>query len=128
MKEKLMSLESIGNPRYIALETVRKNGEGVITPVWCAAENGKLYIFTDGDTGKVKRIRNNPRVKICVSSFNGTPKGAWIEATAKIQDSQDDILRAHRLLMAKYWLQYRLINLFSPTLGPKSKVVIIEIA
>ena len=123
----VLNIQSIGNPRYIALETVRKNGEAVITPVWCAAENGRLYAFTDGSTGKVKRIRNNPNVKICVCTYSGTPKSEWVEATAKIQDSREDILHAHRLLMAKYWLQYRLINIVSPTLGPKSKVVIIEI-
>ncbi len=124
----MTSISTIGNPRYIAIETFRKNGEGVITPVWCAAEGSKLYVFTDGDTGKVKRIRNNPRVKVCVSSYNGKPKGEWVEATAKIQDSKDDVLHAHRLLMAKYWLQYRLLNWLSPTMGAKSDVVIIEIA
>lgn len=59
-----MQFGEIGNPTYIALETFRKSGEGVVTPVWVTAEGDKLYVWTVGDSGKVKRIRNNGRVRI----------------------------------------------------------------
>ena len=52
--------------KYLSLETVRKNGTAVRTPVWFAGEPpagtpATLYFYTIADTGKMKRIRNNPR-------------------------------------------------------------------
>ena len=66
-----MQLAEIGNPTYIVLETFRKSGEGVKTPVWVAAENGRLYVWTVDNSGKVKRIRNNGRVRLAVSDSRG---------------------------------------------------------
>ncbi len=43
---------------YLNLETFRKNGSGVKTPVWFVEDCGVLYLRTDAASGKVKRIRN----------------------------------------------------------------------
>ena len=71
-----MQLAEIGNPTYIVLETFRKSGEGVKTPVWVAAEDGKLYVWTVDNSGKVKRIRNNGRVRLAVSDSHAAPPRA----------------------------------------------------
>ena len=42
-----MNLTALSKTTYIALETFRKNGEGVITPVWVAGENDKLYVLDE---------------------------------------------------------------------------------
>ena len=47
--------------RYVCLATVRRNGVEVKTPVWFAAVGEKLYVFTAGEAGKVKRLRHSPR-------------------------------------------------------------------
>ena len=44
---------------YLNLETYRKSGVAVRTPVWFAEQGGILYLYTLADSGKVKRIRNN---------------------------------------------------------------------
>lgn len=62
-----MQFGEIGNPTYIALETFRKSGEGVVTPVWVTTEGDKPYVWTVDDSGKVKRIRNNGCVRVAVS-------------------------------------------------------------
>ena len=49
--------------KYLNLTSFRKNGSGIPTPLWFAEENGKLYIMTRSDSGKYKRIRNNPEVR-----------------------------------------------------------------
>src|SRR6266436_4687139 len=54
----------IHGQRYISLATFRKNGAAVYTPIWFAEDNNKLYFMTSSKTGKYKRIRNNPQVKI----------------------------------------------------------------
>jgi hypothetical protein len=34
----------------------------VKTPVWFVLHDGALYVYTEADSWKVKRVRNNPRV------------------------------------------------------------------
>jgi PPOX class probable F420-dependent enzyme len=40
------------------LAMFRKSGEPVVTPVWYAVLDGKLYVRTGAGSGKVKRVRN----------------------------------------------------------------------
>jgi len=93
--------------RYIALETFRRNGEGVRTTVWFVEEGGRLYIWTIATSGKAKRIRNNPRVRICSSSASGRLKGNWVEAKARFVEPETyapitDLLR--RKYEVQFWL------------------------
>ena len=60
----MTDLKQFKDQEFLSLETFRKNGIGVKTPVWFAQEGDILYIWTVGDSGKIKRIRNNPRVNI----------------------------------------------------------------
>jgi uncharacterized protein len=78
--------------KYLNLETFKKDGQGVKTPVWFAADpsvaldssHAKLYVYTVGVSGKVKRIQNNPRVKIAPCDMRGDLKGEWVSARAEI--------------------------------------------
>jgi PPOX class probable F420-dependent enzyme len=78
--------------KYLNLETFRKSGEGVRTPIWFAAEPAtsldspaaKLYVYTVGNTGKMKRMRNNPRVRIAPCDMRGKVLGEWVDANAEI--------------------------------------------
>ena len=73
-------LDDLKNAKYIALETFRKNGEGVITPVWAAGANGKLYVWTGANSWKVKRIKNDKLVRLCESDARGNPKSDWVQS------------------------------------------------
>ena len=57
-------LAQFGAQKYISLETFKKNGQGVKTPVWFVLQNDAFYVYTEADSWKVKRIRNNPRVRV----------------------------------------------------------------
>ena len=103
-----MILTDLGDPNYIALETFRKNGQGVITPVWVVEKNGKLYVWTDGDSWKAKRIRNNKQVRVCKSDARGNPQSDWIEAEARILDDPENIEQGALWMASKYGLQFRL--------------------
>ena len=50
--------------RYLSLATYRASGAQVATPVWFAEVDGTLYVFTAGDSGKVKRLRRSSRARI----------------------------------------------------------------
>jgi len=97
---------------YISLESFRKTGEGVATPVWFAEERGILYVYSEAASGKIKRIRNNPSVRIAPCDMRGALRGDYIEATARILES-DEAQHADDLLNAKYFLLKRLLGFFA---------------
>ncbi len=97
--------------KYLNLETFRKNGEPVRTPVWFADENGAMYVRTFAKTGKVKRLRREARVRVVPSDARGAPEGQWIDAEARIVDAGSaEAKLANRLLNGKYGLTKRLIE------------------
>jgi PPOX class probable F420-dependent enzyme len=89
---------------YVSLESFRRNGQGVAVPVWFAEEDGVLYVYSEAASGKIKRIRNNPRVRVAPCDMRGRLKGEWVEATARILEG-DEARHADDLLNAKYSLK-----------------------
>jgi uncharacterized protein len=116
---------------FLNLETFRKNGDGVRTPVWFAADpatdirsrGAKLYIYTIENTGKVKRVRNNPRVRIAPCNRTGGLKGDWIEARAQVVQGAEAALGL-KLLTQKYFLK-RIFDLFAGFRKAKRDVLVI---
>ena len=60
--------------QYLNLETFRKNGDGVKTPVWFAQEGESLYVMTIPTSGKAKRIRRLARRSSVVNRNHGTDR------------------------------------------------------
>jgi PPOX class probable F420-dependent enzyme len=107
--------------KYLSLETFKKDGRGVQTPVWFVLHDGALYVYTEADSWKVKRIRNNPRVRVALCTMRGRVTGPWTEGTASIvQDAERDL--ADRLLDRKYFLK-RLANWFR-RVSPRERAMI----
>lgn len=80
----MFSLEEIKSEKYISLETYRKNDQPVQTPVWFVVKDDLLYIVTRSQTGKVKRLQNNLKVKFALCTIKGKVTGEWVSGTAKI--------------------------------------------
>ena len=95
--------------KHISLETYRKTGEAVRTPVWFIEENGELLVRTDSSTGKIKRIRNNPRVRIAPCNARGTVKGRWVDGEARMIESESSE-HVFSLLRKKYGVSYRMVR------------------
>jgi len=95
----MSAFESLAESQYVNLETFRKNGTGVQTPVWAAPKGDELVIFTNGSSYKVKRLRRNDAVRIAKCGVRGALKGPWHEGTGRlVEDSseQEAILKALR--------------------------------
>jgi PPOX class probable F420-dependent enzyme len=93
----------IEGQKYISLTTFRKNGVAVPTPVWFGEESGKLYVVSEADSGKCKRLRNNSNVRIAPCTIRGKITGPEFEAIARIlPPSQSPQARAS--VRRKYWL------------------------
>jgi uncharacterized protein len=93
----------IGGQKYISLTTLRKNGDAVRTPVWFAEDRDKLYVMTRDDSGKYKRIRNNPNVRIAPCTMRGKITGPEFPAQVRILP-KDEWARARAAIRRKYWL------------------------
>jgi uncharacterized protein len=86
------------------LATFRKSGEPVVTPVWYAVLDDKLYVRTGAGSGKAKRIRNDPRVRLAPATVRGKRIGPESEARARIlgPGEEDLIEKATKLLRQRY--------------------------
>ncbi len=89
---------AIHGQKYISLTTFRKNGQAVATPVWFGEEDSKLFVMTRSISGKYKRIRNNPQVRVAPCTI----RGVELAATARILPVEDHA-RARRAIDRKYW-------------------------
>ena len=99
----MATLDQLKNQQYISLETYKKSGQAMPTPVWFAERDGALYVRTEADAGKVKRIRNNSHVRIVPCGARGEVKGEWVDATAQIVDEATSE-QIDQLLKKKYGL------------------------
>jgi uncharacterized protein len=115
-----MGLAAFRDHKYLSLETFKKSGEGIKTPVWFAAdpaadlagEGALLYIYTIGNTGKVKRIRNNGHVKIAPCTVKGVPLGEFVDAKAEIV-SGEVASQGMKLLNKKYFPLKQILSFFA---------------
>ncbi|HEX9126842.1 MAG TPA: PPOX class F420-dependent oxidoreductase [Methylomirabilota bacterium] len=103
--------------RYMSLATFRRSGAEVATPVWFAAADGRLYVFTAEQSGKVKRLRHSSRARVAPSDARGRVRGGWWEASARIVTEPRAIERARAALQSKYGWQMRVTDLFSRLTG-----------
>ncbi len=101
----------------MSLATFRRSGAEVATPVWFAAADGRLYVFTAEQSGKVKRLRHSSRARVAPSDARGRIRGGWQEASARIVTEPRLIERARAALQSKYGWQMRLTDLLSRLTG-----------
>ncbi|MFT3927289.1 MAG: PPOX class F420-dependent oxidoreductase [Myxococcales bacterium] len=121
-------MSNLAEERYINLESFKKDGNGVKTPVWCAPLDGKIVVFTEGESFKVKRIRRNPNVRVAKCDVRGKVLGPWSEATCVVLSDHQQEERAYAVLRRKYGLQMRVLDFFSGLAGKKKKRAVLEIS
>ncbi len=96
-------LDSLRGTKYISLSTFRRSGQPVLTPVWFAEDASKLYVMTRCDSGKYKRIRNNPQIRFAACTARGKVAGEWINGRARILPPEEEAA-GRRPLARKYFL------------------------
>ncbi len=68
--------------RYIVLETYKKDGSAVRTPVWFVLQDDLVFVVTRENTGKVKRLNYNQNVRIAACKIRGDVTGEWHQGIA----------------------------------------------
>ncbi|MCC6214290.1 MAG: PPOX class F420-dependent oxidoreductase [Polyangiaceae bacterium] len=102
---------------YVNLESFKRDGTGVLTPVWVAPLDGKLVIFTLSESYKVKRIRRDPRVRLAACDVRGGLRGPFHEGSCRILEAPDTIAQAHEAMRRKYGWKISIGDFFSRLVG-----------
>jgi PPOX class probable F420-dependent enzyme len=123
-------LDLFDGEKYLNLETYRRSGDAVRTPVWFAAApepagTTTLYVYTTADSGKAKRIRRTGTVRIAPCDMRGKVTGGWMPAHAAIVGDAE-FARGMQLLNRKYRPWKQLLDL-SARLFPRHGRIMIAI-
>ena len=122
-----MSNDNLDSAPYVSLATFKRSGEAVCTPVWSAPADGAYYVFSAGNAGKVKRLRNSPKAQLAVCDVRGKLLGEWYEAHGEVLASEEEIAVALRALRAKYRVQMWMADFFSKLTGKYNKRAYIRV-
>jgi len=87
--------------RYLSLTTYKRDGTAVATPVWFVQLDGRLLVSTDLTSGKVKRIRHNPAVRVAQCTASGRIRSRLVAGTAELLP-ESDVSTVMSLLKRKY--------------------------
>lgn len=120
-------IEFLEGGNYISFSTRKKSGESVATPVWFAPEGDSYYLFSAGNAGKVKRLRNFSESRIAPCTMRGILTGDWIDTNAHLLESEEDQQTALRALRRKYGWQMYLGDFFSVLTGKMGKRAYIRV-
>jgi PPOX class probable F420-dependent enzyme len=123
-----MTLGQFEKQKYLNIETFRKNGQGVKTPVWFVQDGETLYVGTSAGSGKVKRIRRNGSVLIAPCTASGEPRGDWVSAQAVVDDSPAALLHVEGLMKKKYGLSFFLFYVLGGMRSAQNAALKISIA
>ena len=111
------TLAELARAPYVSLATFRKSGAEVATPVWAAPAGARFYVFSAGDAGKIKRLRNSDRARLAVCDVRGKLRSGWIDARAVLVSDTSEVARALAALHEKYGWQMWLADAGSKLTG-----------
>jgi len=101
----------ISKARNVSVETYRRNGMPVRTPVWLVSEGATVFVRTDPHSGKVKRIKNNPHVRLAPSDMRGNVKGPWVDGEARFVEGAE-AKRVLELFQEKYGMLFTWVGIW----------------
>ena len=101
-------LAAFRGARYLSVTTFRHDGSRVDTPVWFAIDGARLLAWTNASSGKVRRLRADPRAELAPCTMRGRPLGPPVTARAVLLPASESAL-VHKLLNRKYPVAKRLL-------------------
>ena len=95
--------------RYLSVTSYKRDGTAVATPVWFVQNDGRLLVETDAGSGKVKRIRHNPAVRVAVCTASGRLRGEQFDAVAELLPVSE-VSTVEKLLGREYRIDVMLLK------------------
>lgn len=121
------NFEALERSSYISFSTRKRAGNWVDTPVWFAPHEGSYYVFSAGNAGKVKRLRNFSESRIAACTATGALTGDWHDTSAYVLDDTADQQTALTALRRKYGWQMLTADFFSRLTGKMGRRAYIRI-
>ncbi len=119
-----MSWEALARARYLNLETYRRDGTAVRTPLWFAVDgDGTVFVYSRADAFKVKRLRRTKRCRVAACDVRGKVLGPWLEATAEVV-AGEEAARGMGLLDRRYWPWKQMLGVLARLRPGAGRVVI----
>jgi uncharacterized protein len=106
----------LAKAQYILLTTFTKDGRPKPTPIWTAVEGDRLLVITQGNSWKVKRIRNTPRVTMSACTMRGRPTSEAVEGSAVLLD-KSETGTVYDAIGKRYGIVGTVFNFFSKLRG-----------
>ena len=116
----------LAKAQYILLTTFTKDGRPKPTPIWAAVDGDRLLVITVGDSWKVKRIRNTPRVTMATCTMGGRPTSEAVEGTAALLD-KSETGAVYDAIGKRYGIVGKVFNFFSKLRGGMENNVGLEL-
>ncbi len=88
--------------KHCLVVTYRKDGSPVAQPVWPGCEGDRVYIWTEVEAYKAKRLRNDPRALIAPCTFRGQPLGPPTAARGRILESEEERRHAESVIRSEW--------------------------
>lgn len=121
------ALNSLERERYISLETFRKNGTGVRTPIWFAHLDGSMVAVTNKNSYKVKRLRKNSAIKVAACNMNGKKiLGPFHDGSAEVVEDAEFEKKSLALLKKKYRLQWGIFSVLARLGGTRGDWIVLR--
>lgn len=98
--------------------TYRKDGTPVPQPVWPGYDGDRVYLWTEVEAYKAKRLRRNPEALIAPCSFRGKPLAAPIAARGRILDTEAERAHAESVIRSQWGWKRRAFAAISRPLTP----------
>ena len=120
-------MQALGSATYVNLATFRRDGREVRTPVWVAADGDRLVVWTNVNSGKIKRLRVGSRVRLAECDVRGGLRGEWVEARARVLEDPAERDAALEAVFRKYGWQMQLARIAGTLSGRWRQRAAIEI-
>ena len=104
-------IDTLSAAKYISLTTFRADGSPVATPVWVVRDADTLRVLTDPSSGKVRRLRADPRASVSVCDMRGRtkPGARSVPVAVTLQDAAGTADTMARIT-SKYGLMGRILG------------------
>jgi PPOX class probable F420-dependent enzyme len=116
--------QALARARYLNLESYRRDGTAVRTPLWFAPDaDGTFHVYSQAEAFKVKRLRREPRCRVAACDMRGNLTGPWLEARAEIL-AGEEAARGMALLDRRYWPWKQMLGLLARLRPGRARAVI----
>jgi uncharacterized protein len=113
--------------QYLNFSTKKRDGSTVETPVWFAYVGDHIYVYSEGDSGKVKRLKNFSQSRVAVCTVSGRLKGGWVDTQAILLRDEAEKKSAYASLCRKYGWKLKSLDLISRLAGKINQRAFIQI-